>query len=164
MTRWGLIAWVLIPLLLASGVAGAADDEADKLRELLRATVLQLRELQDQRAAAYAAKPPPAATVSGYATLKATLSATPAQLRAARREAGDAATAKASLDKSKADYDALSAKAVAEDAELEKCKAALTQASRTPQRAAGAERRPVAGRARHPDLWSPRRARPRTPA
>ena len=56
MTRATLTAWVMIPLLLAGGAAGAADAEADKLREQLRATVLQLRELQDQQAAAAASR------------------------------------------------------------------------------------------------------------
>jgi chromosome segregation ATPase len=128
----------MIPLLLGSGAAGAADDEAARLREQLRSTVLQLRELQDQPAAA-AAKPAAPAPDSDSAGLKAKLSAAEAQLRAARRQAGDVAALKGSLDKSKADFDALSATVAASQAELEKYKAAFSQASDV-ARATGAER------------------------
>jgi hypothetical protein len=129
MVKSVLIACVMIPLLFASGVAGAADDEADKLREQLRSTVLQLRALQDQQAAAASKPAALAPAASGDANLKAKLSATEAQLKAARRQAEDATALKASLDKSKADYDALSSTNAADQAELAKYKNALAQAS-----------------------------------
>ncbi|MBA3812604.1 MAG: hypothetical protein H0X27_13370 [Caulobacteraceae bacterium] len=130
MAKPALIASLLIPLLLAGIGARAADSEADKLREQLRATVLQLRELQDQQAAG-AARPvaPLAAPAPDSSALKARLSAVQAQLRAARRDAGAKAALTAALDKAKADYAALSASASASQGELEKYKAALAQAS-----------------------------------
>ena len=128
MSRSALVAWVAIPLILAGGVARAADSEADRLREQLRATVLQLRDLQDQQAAA-AAKPVAAAPASPSPGLKAKLAATEAQLRAARREADAAAGLKATIDKAKADQAALSASAAATQAELNKYQLAFKQAS-----------------------------------
>lgn len=136
---------IVAAIALATGTAHAADTgEADKLREQLRSSVLQLRECQDQRAAAKTAAACPAAPsatapASDTAALKARLSAAQARLRAAQRDAGAAAAMKASLDKAGADYAALKASADASQAELAKFKAAFTQAADT-GRAAVAER------------------------
>jgi hypothetical protein len=145
MARSGLFAWIAIPLLLAGGMVHAADDETARLREQLRATVLQLRELQDAQAAAAARPTAPTATAEpGSAKLKARLSADEGELKRVRRTAEDAAAARASLDKTKADYDALAAKAAADEAELDKFKAAFSQASDT-ARAAATERDQLQG-------------------
>ncbi len=131
MAKPALIACMLIPLMLAGLGARAADSEADRLREQLRSTVLQLRELQDQQAAGAAKPAAPLVAAPGpdSSALKARLAAVQAQLRAARRDAEAKAALTAALDKAKADYAALSASASASQAELEKYKAALAQGS-----------------------------------
>jgi len=109
-----MIVMSILPLWL--GGAARADDasEADKLREQLRATVMQLRELQDQQAAAKAASPAPA-TPAGpdTAALKARLAAAQSRLRAVQHDAADAAAARADADKAKADLAALQTSAAA---------------------------------------------------
>lgn len=131
-------------LTLAGGAARSADTaEADRLREQLRSSVLQLRECQDQRAAAKscAAAAPPAASPAtpDSAALKARLAAAQARLRAAQRDAGHAAAKKASLDKANSDLAALKAQADATQVELAKYKAAYSQAADA-GRAAAADR------------------------
>jgi pyruvate/2-oxoglutarate dehydrogenase complex dihydrolipoamide acyltransferase (E2) component len=120
-------------LLLLVAAPSRADDasEADKLREQLRATVMQLRELQDQQAAAKpsASPPPPASASPNEAALKARLSAAQARLRAAQHDAAGAAAARADADKAKADLAALQTTAAATQAELDKFKAAFNQAA-----------------------------------
>lgn len=128
--RFVLVTAAILPLLL--GGAARADDvsEADKLREQLRATVMQLRELQDQQAAERASPAAPAApTRPDAAVLKARLAATEARLRAAQRDAVDAAAARSDADKARADLTALQASMAATQAELEKFKAAFSQAA-----------------------------------
>lgn len=130
MANPALIACMLIPLTLSGVGARAADTEADRLREQLRSTVLQLRELQDQQAASAAKPAAPAATpAADSSALKARLAAVQAQLRAARRDAGAKTALTSALDKAKADNAALSASASASQAELQKYKAAFTQAA-----------------------------------
>jgi len=125
-----MIVMSILPLWL--GGAARADDasEADKLREQLRATVMQLRELQDQQAAAKAASPAPA-TPAGpdTAALKARLAAAQSRLRAVQHDAADAAAARADADKAKADLAALQTSAAATQAELDKFKTAFNQAT-----------------------------------
>jgi uncharacterized protein (DUF3084 family) len=127
----GALAALAVPLVFVAGLARAEDTtEADKLREQLRSTVMQLRELQDQQAAAKtAAAPPPAAASPDAAALKARLASAQARLRAAQRQAGEAAADKADADKARADLAALQAQAAATQAELDKFKAAFSQAS-----------------------------------
>jgi chromosome segregation ATPase len=120
MARIPLFAGVLMPLILLGGSA-AADPETDQLREQLRATVLQLRQLQDQQASAPA--PAPAAALD--AGSKARLGALQSQLRAARRGAAKAATLQAALDKAQADNSALTTAAAASATQI----AALTTAN-----------------------------------
>jgi chromosome segregation ATPase len=136
MPRPTLLLALVAPLILVVGVARAADPEVEQLREQLRATVLQLRELQDQQAqaAAPAAKPEP-----DQAAAKAKLAATEAQLRKARRAAAQTAAAQAALAKAQADNTALTSAASASAAELEKFKAAYAQSEET-DRALGLER------------------------
>jgi hypothetical protein len=125
MARRLLIVGLMIPLLVSGGGA-LADTEAEQLRAQLRATVLQLRQLQDQQAAAPqpAATPPPA-----DAAMKARLAAAQAQLRAARQDAAKASQLQATLDKLQAENTALTTAATANAAELEKFKAAYAQAA-----------------------------------
>jgi chromosome segregation ATPase len=128
--RFVIVMAAMLPLWL--GGAARADDasEADKLREQLRATVMQLRELQDQQAAAKSAPAAaPAQTSPEAAALKAKLAAAEARLRAAQRDAADAAGARADADKAKADLTALQASMAATQAELEKFKGAFSQAA-----------------------------------
>ena len=122
---------LVLPLAFAGGLARADDSsEADKLREQLRSTVMQLRELQDQQAAAKsAATPVPTASSPDTAALKARLAATQARLRAAESRAATAVAAQADADKARADLAALQATAAATQAELEKFRAAYNQAT-----------------------------------
>jgi chromosome segregation ATPase len=130
---------LMAPLWLATAARGE-ESEADKLREQLRATVLQLRELQDQQAAAKANETAPAAPASAdAAALKAKLAAAQARLRAAQRDAADAAAARADADKAKADLAALQASTASTQAELDKFKAAFSEAA-DQGRAVSAER------------------------
>ncbi len=123
MARNTLIAAGLIGLILAGTGARATDTEADQLRGQLRATVLQLRQLQDQQAVA----PPPAAAFPDADSAKK-LAAAQTQLRAARRGAAKTIQLQASLDKVTADNAALTTAAVDNAAELEKYKAAFAKA------------------------------------
>ena len=122
---------LVLPLAFAGGLARADDSsEADKLREQLRSTVMQLRELQDQQAAAKStATPPPTQAGPDTAALKAKLAATQARLRAAEGRAATALAAQADADKAKADLAALQSTAAATQAELEKYRAAYNQAT-----------------------------------
>ncbi len=122
MARTLLIAGLLIPLVLCGGGALAGDSETDQLREQLRATVLQLRQLQDQQAAA----PAPTATPPADDVTRK-LAAAQAQLRAARRDAKRAALLQAALDKAQADNTALTAAGAASAAEIERLKTAYGQ-------------------------------------
>lgn len=132
--------FLTVALLLATSGARAQDDEAAKLREQLRATVLQLRELQDQQSAAKAqAAAPVAQATSSDAATKAKLAAAQAQLRTARKAAADSAGLRADLDKAKADRDAAAAQAAAQAQELAKFKDAYAKAA-DDARAAAAER------------------------
>jgi chromosome segregation ATPase len=122
----------ILPLLLAATARADDASEADKLREQLRATVMQLRELQDQQAAAKAgasALAAQAAPASADAGLKAKLAAVRARLQVAQHNAADAAGARADADKAKADLTALQASMAATQAELEKFKGAFSQAA-----------------------------------
>jgi DNA repair exonuclease SbcCD ATPase subunit len=127
MTRQALIACILVPLVVLSGRATAAtDSEVEQLRQQLRSTVLQLRELQDQQAAAAA---PQAAPGPDTTALNAKLTAVEGQLRAARRSAGAVASLQASLTKAQADNTALTAAAASSASELEKYKSAYDQST-----------------------------------
>ena len=119
------------PILLAGSARAADTSEADKLREELRSTVMQLRELQDQQAAAKSGPAPAAVTSAGpdTAALKAKLAAAQARLRAVQHDAADAAAARADADKAKADLAALQISAAATQAELDKFRAAFNQAA-----------------------------------
>ena len=117
---------VLVGLALLGGAAHAADSEADRLREQLRATVLQLRQLQDERAAA-----PQPSTPSPSDDIAKKLAATQAQLRAARLASAKASQLQATLDKARIDNTALSQSLAAHSAELEKYKAGFTQSEET---------------------------------
>jgi chromosome segregation ATPase len=122
----------VLPLLIAATARADDASEADKLREQLRATVMQLRELQDQQAAAKAASPTPAqSTPAGpdTAALKARLAAAQLRLRAVQHDAADAAAARADADRAKADLAMLQTSAAATQAELDKFRAAFNQAS-----------------------------------
>ncbi len=118
------LAGLLIPMLLLWSVA-AADPETDQLREQLRATVLQLRQLQDQQAA----PPPPAAAPAADAASKARLAALQAQLRIARSRAAKADQIQADLDKARADNATMAAAATASAAEVAALNSANTQAA-----------------------------------
>lgn len=124
MARTLLIAALLAPLALASGAMAADTSEADQLREQLRATVLQLRALQDQQTVAST----PTATVPD-ADIKKKLATAEANLRLARAKAAKAAQLQADLDKAKSDNAALTATQATTSAELDKYKAAFDQAS-----------------------------------
>jgi hypothetical protein len=108
-----------------SGGAAAADPEADQLREQLRATVLQLRQLQDQQASA----PPPTAAPAPDAAAKAALAGLRARLRAAQARAAKAEQLQTDLDKARMDNAALTAAASAAATELAALKTANTQAT-----------------------------------
>jgi chromosome segregation ATPase len=128
--RLVMIIAAMLPFCLAG--AARADDasEADKLREELRSTVMQLRELQDQQAAAKASATAPAPSASpDTAALRAKLAATQARLRAAQHDAAVALAARADADKAKADLAALQTSATATQAELDKFKAAFNQSA-----------------------------------
>ncbi len=138
--RGVMIAVLAAPVLLAGTVRAADTSEADKLREQLRSTVMQLRELQDQQAAAKATvAPPPAPAGADAAALRAKLAAAQARLRAVQRGAADAAAARADAEKAKADLAALQTSTAAAQAELDKFKAAFAQAA-DQARATSAER------------------------
>jgi len=128
MAKPGLIASVLIPLVLLTSGAFAADPEVGTLREQLRSTVLQLRQLQDQQAQA-AAAPTTASPGPDQAALQAKLAAAQAQLRTARESAAKVTQLQAALDKAQADNAALTATNQATTTELEKFKAAYSQAA-----------------------------------
>jgi chromosome segregation ATPase len=135
-----VIVAVLVSSLLLARTASAGDaSEADRLREELRSTVMQLRELQDQQAAAKATAAPPPTASPDAAALKARLAATQARLLAAQHAASDAEAARADLDKAKADLTALQTTAAATQAELDRFKAAFNQAA-DQARATSAER------------------------
>ena len=123
MTRKPIMASVLVGLILLGGAARADDSEADRLREQLRATVLQLRQLQDERAAVPQISTPPPSddTAKKLATAQA-------QLRATRLAAAKASQLQAALDKAQADDAALSQSLAANTAELERFKAGFAQA------------------------------------
>jgi len=123
MTRPVLIACLLIPLIVLGGQAAAADPEVEALREQLRATVLQLRELQDQQAAAAPAAPAASPDVTG---LKSKLAAAQG---AARRSAAALAGVQASLTKAQADNAVLTSAAAAQASELEKFRTAYNQST-----------------------------------
>jgi hypothetical protein len=122
MARFRSLAAVLIPLALA-GTGALADPETDQLREQLRATVLQLRQLQDQMAAA----PPPAAAPPADAGAKAKLAAAQSQLRAARQAAARASQLQADVDKLQAQNAAITTAAGADANQLASLKAAYDQ-------------------------------------
>lgn len=122
-----LLAFALTVAVLGLAAPGqAADSEVETLRAQLRSTVLQLRQLQDQQAQA-AATPSPASPDT--AALKAQLAAARAQLAAARRAQAGSPALQAQLDKAKADNAALTAAATARDQELEKFRAAFSEAA-----------------------------------
>ncbi len=77
MSRSALLIALALPLLLCSGAA-RADSEADQLRDQLRKTVLQLRELQDNQASAGAQQ---ADATKQVDALKKELAAAKAKLR-----------------------------------------------------------------------------------
>jgi len=108
MIRSRHIVGLVMPLLLVCGGVRADDAEVNQLREQLRATVLQLRQLQDQQASAPQA---PAATPVDDAAGKAKLAALQSQLRAARAGAARVRGLQAALDKAKADAATLTATA-----------------------------------------------------
>ena len=115
-----LLGLALAALLMGGGAIAADTSEVDQLREQLRATVLQLRQLQDQQAVtAQPSTPPP----TGDDAKK--LAAARANLRVAKQKAADLQTA---LDKAKADNEALTAASAANAVELRKVKAALGEA------------------------------------
>ena len=126
MGRTLFIACALASSLLLGEPSRAADTEADQLREQLRSTVLQLRQLQDQMAAQSAQ---PAAAGPDSTAMKAKLDAAQSQLKAARRGAAEAAGLRAQLAKAQADNAAAASAAQAQAAELEKYKAAYNQAA-----------------------------------
>lgn len=139
---------MLTALALAPLARAADTGEADRLREQLRSTVLQLRECQDQRAAAKTAATPtatacptpgPATAGAGEAALKARLAAAQRRLAGLQRDASLASGYKASLDQAAGDYAALKASADQTAAELETAKAAFAKADDA-GRAAAAER------------------------
>jgi chromosome segregation ATPase len=135
MARLALLACLIVPLMLIAGRVAAADPEVEALREQLRSTVLQLRQLQDQQATNAA---PPAVAVGPDAEgLKAKLAAAEAALRATRRSVAAMPGLKASLAKAQADNTALTAAAAANGAELEKYKAAFAQADAAQRGLAG---------------------------
>lgn len=140
MARNPLIHGALVAMILAGGGARAADSEADQLREQLRSTVLQLRQLQDQQAAPAQAPATPAADDTARK-----LAAANARLRAARRDAARAAGLQADLEKARADNAALAAAAGVDAAELERVKTAYA-ASEEAARALSAERDTVKAR------------------
>ncbi len=123
MTRKPIMASVLAGLILLGGAARAADSETDRLREQLRATVLQLRQIQDERTAA----PQTSTTPLPDGTAKK-LAAAQAQLRAARLAAAKASQLQTTLDKAQADNATLSRSLADNAAELEKFKAGFAQA------------------------------------
>lgn len=128
--RYLLLAAAMGPALSVGAARADDPSEADKLREQLRSTVMQLRELQDQQAAAKsAATPSPTPAAPDAAVIKAKLASVQARLRAAERAAADAASARADADKAKSDLAALQTSATATQAELDKFKAAFNQAS-----------------------------------
>ena len=108
MARYRHIVGLLIPFLLVCGAVRADDAETSRLREQLRSTVMQLRQLQDQQAGAALT---PAAPAVDDAAGKAKLAALQSQLRAARAGAARVRRLQAALDKAKADISALTAAA-----------------------------------------------------
>jgi hypothetical protein len=123
MARALLIAGMLAPLLMAAPAA-FADSEADQLRAQLKATVLQLRQLQDQQASA----PPPAAAAAAPSSDDAKkLAATRAQLASARRAAAKVTLLQADLDKAEAENAALKSAAAANAAATQSLKTAFDQ-------------------------------------
>jgi len=126
MARTLRIAGLLVPLLLVCGGALADDAETAQLREQLRSTVLQLRQLQDQQAAAPQA---PAAAPADDAASKARLGALQTQLRAARARAARTSALQAELDKAKADNATLTATATQNAADFAGLKAAYAQSA-----------------------------------
>jgi hypothetical protein len=89
MQRARLIAGLVLPTLLLASRAAAEDPEVQQLRDQLRATVLQLRQLQDQQASApQPATPTPTPAAPAAPGDKAKLDAAEARARAAGARAG----------------------------------------------------------------------------
>lgn len=122
-----ILAVFIAPSLLLMGCPAFAADtpEVAQLREQLRSTVLQLRQLQDQVAATPAPAPTPAPAAADTAS-KAKLAAAQSELRSARARADEL---QASLTKVQAQNDALTGASAAQAAELDKYKQAYTQAT-----------------------------------
>jgi hypothetical protein len=123
MARLRILAAALIPVVL-TGTGAIADPETEQLREQLRSTVLQLRQLQDQMAAA---PPPAAAAPPADAAAKAKLAALQSQLHAARQSAAKAGQLQADVDRLQAQNAALTTAAGADTAQLASLKTAYDQ-------------------------------------
>jgi hypothetical protein len=124
MARTSRLARFLVPFLLVAGGA-TADPETDQLREQLRATVLQLRQLQDQQAA----PSPPVVAPAANGASRAKLAALQAQLRVARGRAAKAVQIEADLEKARADNATITTAAAASAAEIAALKSANVQAA-----------------------------------
>ncbi|MBV9994458.1 MAG: hypothetical protein JO127_04515 [Caulobacteraceae bacterium] len=114
-------------LIIIGGPAAADDAEVAALREQLRSTVLQLRQLQDQQAAAQAAP----SSAPDEAGLMAKLAASQRELAAVRRGAAATTALKAALASAQSENAALSSASAASAAELERYKASYNQAAET---------------------------------
>ncbi len=117
--------------VLSSGALAASSGDEDRLREQLRSTVLQLRELQDGQAALQAQK---TAAEQERDALKAKVGGggqTAAQARAAKRNAALAADLKQQLDKAQADLAQAQEAGRQTQAQLDQVKGLYSQASET---------------------------------
>jgi hypothetical protein len=119
MARLHHIAGLMAPLLLLASQATAEDPEVQQLRDQLRATVLQLRQLQDQQASTPQASAPAPATPAAGAADKATVAAE-ARARAAGARAG---RLQAELAKANSENAALKTAATSSASDLDSLKA-----------------------------------------
>jgi hypothetical protein len=114
-----------VPALLIAGAAHAASSEEDRLREQLRQTVLQLRELQDNQAAASAQQSDAAQQRDA---LQKELTATKAKLKSGGGSGRKVRELQASLAKSKADADQANQALKQSEAQLDQYKEAYAKA------------------------------------
>jgi uncharacterized protein (DUF3084 family) len=116
----------LAVLAAVSAASAASQTDDDRLRDQLRSTVTQLRELQDSQATLMAQK---AAAEQERDALKKKVGSRSAGTAVARRDAAVIAGLRADLAKAQADNAQLAAGAQATGAELAKTKQLLAQAT-----------------------------------
>lgn len=150
MFRRILLTLALAPVLLAAGAAHASSEE-DQLREQLRQTVLQLRELQDNQASAGAQQ---SGATQQVDALKKELAAAKAKLRSGGASARRLKELQDSLDKAKADADQANQALQQTQAQLAQYKDAYAKAADQVRDLTGERDRLQASLAKADATWS----------